>query len=158
MMSVSLITIVSEKSQGLRVITLTSGSMEPVIPVPSVVFTRPSTNYQVGDIITYKEVSAKTNLSFKRTITHRIIEEKNNSGNKIFITQGDANKVPDTQVVKKDEILGKVVLILPYLGYFPLLIKTIPGFLVLIVVPAYLLIKNELKYLAKESGYWPGVV
>lgn len=141
-----------EKDQGLRMVILNSGSMEPSIPIPSIIFTLPSNLYKVGDIVTYKFVDKNTNVSFKQTITHRIIEEKNENGQTFFITKGDANDVPDPQIVTADQILGKVFITVPYLGYFPLLIKTVPGFMLLIALPCYLLLKNELKYLTKETG------
>ncbi|OGM27635.1 signal peptidase I [Candidatus Woesebacteria bacterium RIFCSPLOWO2_01_FULL_39_61] len=154
LLSISLLAILNEKSEGMRVITLTSGSMEPVIPVPSLVLTKPVESYKKGDIITYQEISPTTGITFNHTITHRIIEEKKIDEQPIFITKGDANNVPDPQNVTKEAIKGKVILILPYLGYFPLLLKTLPGFLLLIAMPSYFLIKNELKYLAKEFDYY----
>lgn len=154
LLSISLLAIYNEKSEGLRVITLTSGSMAPQIPVPSLVLTKPANIYKKGDIVTYREISPTTGLTFKHTITHRIIEEKRIDEQHVFITKGDANGVPDPQNVTNEAIMGKVVLILPYLGYFPLFLKTFPGFLLLIAMPSYLLIKNELKYLAKEFGYY----
>jgi signal peptidase len=152
-LAVGMLATQTEKSDGVRFITLSSGSMEPKIPSPSVVITTSANNYKIGDIITYKEVSEKTGFEFSRTITHRIIDIQEDDGKKYFITKGDANQLPDPQRVSENEILGKVAFIFPYLGYVTLTIKTLPGFLFMVAAPSYLLIKNELRYISKEIGF-----
>lgn len=66
-------------------------------------------NLKVNDIIEYR-----LNNSL---IIHRIISIKND-GNKIyFITKGDNNKLPDSKIVKDDQVLGIVRIKIPKLGY-----------------------------------------
>ena len=140
----------SEKREGLRVVTITSGSMKPALPIASIFVTVPGTGYKVGDIVTYREVSQKTGVEFDRTITHRIIDSVKVEGETLFITKGDANDQPDPAQVKKEQILGKVIFIMPFVGYITVLVKTIPGFLIMVALPAYILIRNEIIYLKKE--------
>ncbi len=139
----------TERDQGVRVVTLTSGSMKPTIPIASIIVTIPANKFKKGDIITYRE-TAENGVLFNRTITHRIIDIRNVGGNISFVLKGDGNDNPDPLEVNPSQILGKVVFIFPYAGYFSLLVKTLPGFFVLIALPAYLIIRNELAILKAE--------
>jgi len=117
-----------------------TGSMEPAVPVGSIVIIKlvdPST-LQKGDIICFK-------LSGPSSITHRII----NITNEGFITKGDANEDPDTWIVRKENVIGKVAFIIPYIGYLGYFVKTPLGFLILIVIPATLLIILEIRNIIK---------
>ena len=69
----------------------------------------------VGDIIVFQEDDTK--------IIHRIIEKRFNGKNTIYYTQGDANLNRDDGYRLYDEIIGKVKLKLPYVGYFTLWIN-----------------------------------
>ena len=62
-------------------------------------------NYKVDDIIMYRYDG--------ETVTHRIVEIIDNG----FITKGDANEFNDDYVVYKDDIIGKVSIIIPKYGY-----------------------------------------
>lgn len=123
---------------GIRSFVVLTGSMEPQVHVGSMVFTIPQNSYGVGDIITFKrgEIS----------ITHRIAGIINNQ----FRTKGDANKSPDPQMVSQSVIIGKDFLIIPYFGKFTNFIKTVPGFLLFIVLPALIFIGFEAKTIKEE--------
>ena len=121
-----------------------TGSMEPAIPVGSVVVIKPANpdTLKVGDIICFKIESESST-----TVTHRII----NITDEGFITKGDANEDPDQWIVKKENIVGKVIAVIPYLGYLGYFIKTPIGFTLLIIIPATLLIILEIKNIIKET-------
>jgi signal peptidase len=123
---------------GIRTFTVLTGSMVPTIPINSSIITIPSTQYNVGDVITFKREPL--------TVTHRIYAIKD--GN--FITKGDANKIADAQPVNKMMIIGKDVLILPSLGKFLNFVKTFPGILIFIVLPILLYISFEIRNIIKE--------
>jgi len=121
-----------------------SGSMEPAIPVGSVVVIKPvdPETLKVGDILCFKiETESPT------TVTHRII----NITSQGFITKGDANEDPDTWIVKKENVVGKVIATIPYLGYLGYFVRTPIGFILLIIIPAALLIIIEIKNIIKEA-------
>ena len=139
-----------EKPSGLRVTAITTNSMYPEIVPGSIILTSPKSSYIKNDVITYKEVHGSTGLETGRTITHRIIEVKNNDPIS-FITKGDSNEFPDPGEIKKTEVLGEVFMIIPYLGYFDVMVRTIPGFFIFILTPAFLLIRNEIKFLQEEK-------
>ncbi len=123
---------------GIRSFDVLTGSMEPKIPVGSIVFTMEKKVYQVGDVVTFK----RNNI----TVTHRIVGVKNNQ----FQTKGDANKAFDPQLVNRSDVIGVDIFILPYLGKLTSFIKTIPGFLMLIALPNLIFIGFEFWNIKEE--------
>lgn len=136
----------SEEKNGLRIATITTTSMLPSIAPGSVIVTSPQLKYRKGEIITFKEKSAKTGFETGRILTHRIIEFKKESETS-YLTKGDGNEIPDPSFVEKSQVLGKVVAVIPFIGYFELTLKTLPGFLIFITIPAIILVKNEVNYI-----------
>lgn len=118
-----------------------SGSMEPALPVGSVAIAQQQTAYSVGDVITFKRPGEKIATS------HRIADISKNGE---FVTKGDANKSTDTGTVAPASITGKVFLTVPYIGYVVDFAKSPKGFLSLIVIPATIIVYEELKNIWKE--------
>jgi len=118
-----------------------TGSMEPAIPVGSIVVIKPVNpeTLKTGDIICFK-------LSEPPSITHRII----NITNEGFVTRGDANEDPDQWTVKKENVIGKVILTIPYIGYIGYFVRTPIGLILLIILPASLIIILEIRNIIKE--------
>lgn len=115
-----------------KIYLVQSGSMSPVINTGDLVVVKPNLKYKKGDIITF---SSKNNFN----ITHRIVEIKNNK----VETKGDANQVTDQDLTDIDKILGKVFYIIPYFGYLIMFIKTIPGLIILIIIPSTIIVYSE---------------
>lgn len=94
---------------GCEAYIIKTNSMEPSIENGDVVITKkvPEEKIQVGDIITFKQDAD--------IITHRIsrIEEENE---KKYITKGDNNNVEDSSKITYQEIKGKEIITIPYLG------------------------------------------
>jgi signal peptidase I len=118
-----------------------TGSMEPAIPTGSVVFVYPQESYGVGDIVTFKPNGSEETIS----ITHRIIEETNGASGTIFTTKGDANELKDADLLYERDIYGEVVFHIPYLGRLLDVAKTPWGFAALVIIPAALVIADEVK-------------
>ena len=137
----------TEQNSGIRVINLRTSSMEPSIASASIVVTYPKTKYGVGDIVTYRETSLRTGIEYSRTLTHRIVDQIDENDKRYFITKGDSNNYPDPGMIEKSQILGKVVMIVPYLGYLGIFIKTVPGFFLLVALPSFLVVVNEIKFI-----------
>jgi len=126
-----------------------SGSMEPAIKTASIVFSVTQKSYNPGDIVTFKQDGNKDNL-----ITHRIAFKLYPNGVEnppVYKTSGDANEEFDRWEVKQDDIVGKVAFSLPYLGYAVDFAKRPYGFLFLVIIPATIIIYEELKVLGRES-------
>jgi signal peptidase I len=98
---------------GLKAKAVATGSMRPHIPPGSLVITHtiPWQRLRVGDVVNYQSLANR-----KVTITHRIVAEKKIGNAPYFTTKGDANKVSDPEIVG-GQILGKVVMHVPYVGY-----------------------------------------
>lgn len=122
-------------SADLQFITVVSGSMSPMIKAGDVILISKVKLEEIKeqDIITFRKG--------KTLITHRIIEIENNS----FKTKGDANEDSDIELVKAGQVVGKVILIFPYLGYLGHFIRTLPGFLLFICIPGILIIYSEIR-------------
>lgn len=133
-----------------------SGSMEPAIKTASVIVSIPSQNYLQGDIITFSPSG-----SSKDFVTHRIALKKypeGVGGEPTYLTAGDANEDFDTWEISNDKIVGKVVLTIPYIGYAADFAKKPQGFLLLVVVPATIVIYEELKSVRREIAKFLGPI
>lgn len=117
-----------------------SGSMEPSIKTGSIVVIRPEESYAVGDVVTFGR-DTKTNVP----TTHRIVEARTESGQYIFKTKGDANENADVTEVRQSEVIGKVLFDVPYLGYLLDFAKKPLGFVLLVILPATIIVFDELR-------------
>lgn len=116
-----------------------SGSMEPSIMTGSVVVIKPTETYGVGDVITFGKDT-------KREIptTHRIVEVITNAnGTLSYRTKGDANEEADQSITSAKEVIGKVLVSVPNVGFVLDFARTRNGFLAMIVVPALMVIFDE---------------
>lgn len=128
-----------------------SGSMEPAIPVGGVVFVAPAApaDIQRGDVITFNDPD-KTAADTQRT-THRVVNVSRADGEYIFRTKGDANEEPDPGTVTDAQMVGRVILALPLMGYVLAWLSSLPGFILFVLAPAALLIGNELWTIWEEA-------
>jgi len=128
---------------GLKLLVAQSGSMEPTVKTGSVVLIKNQDTYSVGDIITFVGGGGDST-------THRVTKTNIVSGKEVFNTKGDANQAEDRETVSIDNILGKTVFTVPYLGYLVSFTKTQKGFIFLIVVPAVIIIFSEILNIKKQ--------
>ena len=95
---------------GYETYNVTSGSMEPALPVGSVIYVKyvePDT-VQPGDIIAYYVDGT--------VITHRVVENRIIGGE--FITKGDANEMEDFTNARYSDLVGVVKYHIPVLGNY----------------------------------------
>jgi len=135
-----LIATVFPVTGNIKLMTVKSGSMEPAIKMGNIVATRPASNYEIGDIITYREFGEK-----KPSITHRIYEIESKNGQPLYTTKGDANESADSTKVPQKDVVGKVFLNIPYLGYVINFIRTPIGFILIVIIPTLAIILDEVK-------------
>ncbi len=128
-----------------KLMIVQSGSMEPAIKMGSVVMVKPAEDYKIGDVITFGPYS-KT----KAPTSHRIYDIKVVDGQPVYITKGDVNNAPDTREIKKSDIVGKVLFSVPYMGYAVDFAKKPMGFALIIIVPAAIIIIDEIKKIYGE--------
>lgn len=131
--SLALLLIISSLSLGgISARLVMSGSMEPSIGIGSVVFIAAKDTYGPGDVVTFMSRSDAV-----MPTTHRIIMAHADGS---FVTRGDANTTNDFEEIQTDNILGKVFLTVPYLGYILTFIKQPLGFILLVVLPFLLFV------------------
>jgi signal peptidase len=124
-----------------QLLTVLSGSMEPALPTGSLILVRPQPDYIIGDIITWKPSDSES------SITHRIISQDETGS---FLTQGDANNTADPEPAKKEQIIGRVLFHLPWLGYPIAQIQNSRWLFALIILPALILIIEEINQIRQE--------
>jgi signal peptidase len=120
-----------------------SGSMEPAIPVGSIVVVKKvnAEDVEVGDVIAFQTGESGT--------MHRVVEKVVEDGSFYFRTKGDANEDPDPWIVKPEDVSGALMLTIPYYGYLLHFAGTPIGFALFILVPAIILIANEVRNILK---------
>lgn len=99
--------------------------MEPNYHVGSIIYVKDvdPADLQVGDAISFM-------ISENTVATHRIIEvipDVNDPKVNRFRTKGDNNDIADTNPVHCNNVLGKVVGTIPFLGYVSDFIQNPPG-------------------------------
>ena len=96
---------------GYQIYTVVSGSMEPEIPVGSLLYIQKEEpeGIEAGEVIAFYGAAESGAI-----ITHRVVENRVVMGE--LITKGDANEREDVRPVAYGNVIGKVVLSLPGVG------------------------------------------
>ena len=99
------------KAMGYQLYTVVSGSMEPAIPVGSLVYIKYVEPKEIveGDVIAFYGSDADGSI-----ITHRVVSNSSAMGE--FITKGDANATKDMNPAPYDNFIGKVAYSIPKVG------------------------------------------
>jgi len=116
-----------------------TASMSPAIETGDVVIvseTDPEA-VEAGDVITYVRGENEP------PVTHRVVEITTEDGQTSYVTQGDANSDPDSGAVPADNLIGAVVLVIPWIGYVIQFINTPTGFALFVLIPIGLLVISE---------------
>lgn len=131
-----------------KILSVMSGSMEPAIKTGELIVIKPANSYDVGNIVTYQNKGANGE---KSTTTHRITEKKMENGEELFRAKGDANNTIDAGWIKNSDIIGRYRFGVKYFGYLIRYIKTLPGLILIIIIPATIIILEEVKKIHRES-------
>ena len=130
-----------------------SGSMLPHIEIKDIVVTKkiPAEKLEVGDIITF---IAPDSRHGGISITHRILEKyyDESIGSYTYRTKGDANNVADSALVPNDNILGKVILKVPKLGYLQDLLSSKGGLIIVVLIPCLVILSYDIMKILKKIG------
>ncbi|MGY5149655.1 MAG: signal peptidase I [Candidatus Nitrosopumilus sp. bin_68KS] len=94
-------------------IMLVGNSMYPVIESGTFVVLKQEQQYFLGDIIGFVNEDNKN-------VIHRIVEQTDQG----FITKGDNNRTNDPGVISINEVIGRSVFVIPYVGYTSLFLQT----------------------------------
>lgn len=110
------------KFYGISALVVSSGSMKPELAIGDIIIIKEFNEYNQNDIITF-------NVNDEYLVTHRIIEKQGNN----FVTKGDNNTSRDEELVKKENIVGKVI-------YNSKILKIIYEYWFLIIIVVILLL------------------
>ncbi len=128
---------------GIKTFVVISGSMEPAIPVGSMVYSKavdPKT-LETGDVIVFYSSNAPQGGGTGEVIpvTHRVV--LNDTTNGEITTKGDANEKNDISKVAYLNVEGKVIFHIPQMGYLAAPLSSMTGkiALALIILAGYLL-------------------
>jgi signal peptidase len=112
--------------------TILSSSMEPTLPLGSLVITHAQApnSYRVGDVVTFITPAHQLVL-----VTHRITQiiPPQSMEPLTLLTKGDANTNGDAWALSPGNIQGRVVFKIPYVGFLIHAIQTPLGFGALVV-------------------------
>lgn len=129
---------------GIKTYVVISGSMEPAIPVGSMVYSKevdPKT-LETGDVIVFYNSKAGQGDAGTEDIipiTHRVVLNDTKAGE--ITTKGDANEQADIFKVTYLNVEGKVIFHIPQLGYLAAPLSSTMGkiAIALIILAGYLL-------------------
>ena len=122
---------------GIQTYVVVTGSMEPSIPVGSLVYAKPvePETLQVGDVIVFYSTNAASNGTAQDgaiPITHRVIENHIDKGE--IITKGDANESVDMFPAAYINVVGKMLAHVPKLGYLASPLSSLQGKIAMVMV------------------------
>jgi len=99
-----------------EVLIVQGPSMLPTIFPGSLVITKATPTYQVDDIVSFNLKEDVSDFfggpSINRIVVHRIVDETDEG----FVIQGDNNPRKDPGFPTADQIRGKVILVIPFVG------------------------------------------
>jgi len=128
---------------GYRMFDIASSSMSGVYEVHDVILVKDydTNKLKVGDDIVYN--GERAGLDGK-LITHRIIKIENNEkdGGRVFTTKGVKNEIEDP-AIKDDQVIGKVVGIVPVISPVNHIVKSQVGFFLCVFCPIVIIISLE---------------
>lgn len=121
-----------KSNTSLKPYIIVSGSMEPLVPTGSLIYTKNKASYDIGEVITF--------LQDDKIVSHRIERTVTVGGEKYYSTKGDANDVTDVDLVASSDVLGSVTNVIPVIGSMLLGYRNPYGMFLGLIVPLALLL------------------
>jgi signal peptidase I len=116
-----------------------SRSMYPTLDVGDIVIVKGSKDYIVGDIIVFRYG--------KEIVVHRVFNITSGG----IVTKGDANEKPDPWIISYDDIYGKVIAVIPRIGYIALVLINLPTLLILMTLIMIIPILKAITFVEKSD-------
>lgn len=141
---------------GFSLFRVVTGSMEPTISTGSLIISKSEdiTEIKEGDIVCFR---SKDPALFGNIITHRVVAVGYGTSGVMLRTQGDANITADTQLVDKENYIGKTVWYSSEGNFMAVLLSVLTdkvGFFTIIMIPVILIvtliINENIKKIKKE--------
>jgi len=128
---------------------IVSPSMVPTIKINDAIVVKRENDkkYNIGDIISFYSTEYDYN---GMVVTHRIIDKNTISTNlSNYVTKGDNNPIADRNGVNTSNVYGKVLFIIPKLGYIQNYLSNPVHFSICILIPALIVIFYDLFRIGK---------
>lgn len=95
----------------IKPVAIASGSMEKELCIGDIAIIQKCNGNDIieGDIIEYQMEGF--------TVVHRVIKKVQKNGEFYFTTKGDNNKQEDNELVREEQLIGKVIFKIKYIGY-----------------------------------------
>jgi signal peptidase I len=125
---------------GRTTLVVAGPSMAPAIGVGSAIVLEPTdpARLAVGDIVSLRVGPTRA------IFTHRIVRLIARDGAVWLETRGDANATPDPAIVPASDVIGRVVVAIPYAGYLVALASQPSGAILILAVGLLLLLAASL--------------
>ena len=128
LLTIFMVTVIVLMSLGfvddIRLYRIVSPSMEPLIPVGSLVVVSRSEPVGIGDIVAYRlDVIGRS-----YTLVHRVVDVKDG----YYTIRADVDPTSAGETLEAGKIIGKVVLAIPFLGYIAGVVAVLPAMILLI--------------------------
>ena len=127
---------------------IVSQSMVPTIKVNDAIIVKRDNydRYIVGDIISFYSTEYDSN---GMVVTHRIInKDKKNSTTSLYTTKGDNNSIADKNSVQTDNVYGKVLFVLPKIGFIKNFLSNPLNIILCILIPSTIIIVVDLGHIS----------
>lgn len=136
---------------GYSMFRVMTGSMEPTIPTDSLIVVRHAEPAEVrqGDVISYYSSDPELGGAIN---THRVVSVECDEGKYQFTMKGDANTVDDQYPAMGDSLIGKVIFTSYPLGVAVNFISKPFSFVLLIILPLFLMICVNLVRMFSSAG------
>lgn len=133
---------------GAEALIVTSGSMGDAVPVGSVAVTRlvDSRAVAVGDVITFRPSGSRS------SVTHRVIQVRNEGDQRVFMTKGDANPAADSEPVYVSDRVHRLERVVPYAGRVVDAARTPAGGVALVGVPILGLVSDRRRAIRRAAS------
>ncbi len=126
-----------------------SNSMYPTLKINDIIVVKniQPDEIKVGDIIVFRSP-----LNPDIPIVHRVVDIGMTGGRKFFITKGDNNPTRDPWTVTPDMIIGKVIYVIPQIGFIPKILNSNPTlkFALAILVITIIIVNEYVDYKKKR--------
>ena len=129
---------------GYTAMSILTGSMQPVLMPGDMIVVKATEPKAIKaqDIITYKEGDI--------LITHRVMDVAATNEQLSFITKGDANNVEDPRPILAEHVVGVMALRIPFAGYAAKHMRSVFGFIILILLPVAWAVTKLMKTIVSE--------
>lgn len=142
---------------GYTALRVTTGSMEPTYAVDTMILVKKVLPEEIkeNDVISFYSQDPALDGAVN---THRVVEIKEEDGERSFVTKGDNNNVVDSYDVESEYLLGKVVASSLIIGKISRLVANPLIFIPVILIPLVVILIGNLvgtirmaKKIAKEE-------